>query len=108
MPNGLRQVQERQHRRHRRARLGRFARRRLERLDNWKVPGPGEPTVEPGENDAAILDEHTEQPDYSEYSASKLKELLAARGIEVTEGSGSNGKPVKADLVAALEADDRK
>ena len=44
---------------------------------------------------------------YSEWKVSALEDEAQRRGIyDAIEGSGSDGNIVKADLVAALEADD--
>jgi hypothetical protein len=45
-------------------------------------------------------------PDYSELDVPALEEAVAERDLEV-EGTGKDGNVVKADLIAALEADDQ-
>lgn len=60
-----------------------------------------------GTEDAVVGDDEDDVPPYDEWKKADLEAEAERRGLEV-EGSGNNGAVVKADLVAALEADDEE
>jgi hypothetical protein len=59
----------------------------------------------PVEVDQADNGEQETTVDYEALSPDQLEELRAQRGLAVT-GTGKDGRVVKADLIAALKADD--
>lgn len=86
-----------------------------ERLDNWAVT-QDEPNSDPG-GAGEILGGATAPPaageppeavDYASKGVAELQKIADARNLtESITGSGKDGKVVKADLVAALDAYDQ-
>lgn len=65
----------------------------------------GNPFPEEGESSDPESDEDEDEVDYSTWSPDDLKAEVETRELEVT-GTGKDGNVLKADMVAALEADD--
>lgn len=88
-------------------------------LDDLAAPGP--PAPEPavwqtlGHEEWASLEGYASEPeqgsgrvDYETFTVEQLRALCADRGIDLDaiQGSGKDGRLLKADLIAVLEGDD--